>query len=152
MSASGTATGVTRFHYRVPAWLSISPDLVDSGLPALYLADAGVGRRSLPLPLSFPGHFGLVLQVVEIAVDNYVDKELSDGSVLRPSCCTASPAGGRVLGPRQMTGNGTFGVSRETLSGPLRSMHPRQHKQPGYVYFTRLSGAVRAERLESPGS
>ena len=75
----------------MPAWLSISPDLVDSGLPALYLADAGVGRRSLPLPLSFPGHFGLVLQVVEIAVDNYVDKELSDGSVLRPSCCTASP-------------------------------------------------------------
>jgi hypothetical protein len=53
-------------------------------------------------------------------------------------------AGSRVLGPPQMSGNGTSGVSRETLGSLLRSVHPGRHKQPGCVYFTRLSGAVRA--------
>jgi hypothetical protein len=61
-------------------------------------------------------------------------------------------AGGRVLSPPQMTGNGAFGVSRETLNGLLRSVQPRRRKQPGYVYFMRLSGAVRAARLQGPES
>lgn len=150
MSAFRAATGAARVHYRVPAWQIISLDLIDSGSPAPDLADAGVRRRSLPLSLSFSGHSRLVLQAVEIAVDNFVDKEVSEGSAFYgPVVARRCRAGGRVLGPTQVTDSGALGVSRETLSRLLCSAHPRRHKQPGYVYFKRLSRPVRAAQLES---